>query len=332
MHSREIVRRAIEFDSPPRLPFWQHVAPAAPDDVWEIWEMDRSEAGWFFDNAVMDDWGCQWAKTDQQNMGQVVGYPLEDWSAWDSYRLPDPRNPFYFKNVEAKLGESGDRYVMITSHFNLIERLHMLRGFAAAMQDFYLEPARVESVLDRILQWKLDHFEEAARWFGDRVHGIFLTDDWGTQQGTFVRRQVFDDFFAKRYAAMFEAVHGHGWHVILHSCGRINDFVPCLIEAGVDVLNMQQPRAYDLVEFGEQFRGQVCFTVNADIQKTLPAGDEQEIREEVGLLVKHWGTPEGGILVADPGEPKELGVEPEAIQVMFDEFIKMQNYWQPAGQ
>ena len=106
MHSREIVRRAIEFDSPPRLPFWQHVAPSAPDDVWEIWEMDRGEAGWFFDNAVMDDWGCQWAKTDQENMGQVIGYPLEDWSAWDSYRLPDPRNPFYFKDVECKPSES----------------------------------------------------------------------------------------------------------------------------------------------------------------------------------------------------------------------------------
>ncbi len=327
MLSREIVCRAIEFDSPPRLPFWQHVALSAPDDVHEIWEMDRSEAGWFFDNATMDDWGCQWARTDKDNMGQVVGHPLEDWSALDSYSPPDTRNPFYFKNVEAKLGDANNRYVVISSHFNLIERLHMLRGFAATMQDFYLEPARIERVLDMILEWKLAHFEEAAKWFGNRVDGIFLTDDWGTQKGTFVKQQIFEDFFAKRYATMFDAVHAHGWHVILHSCGRINDFVPKLIEVGVDVFNMQQPRAYDLVEFGDRFRGQACFTVNADIQRTLPHGNEQEVREEVGLLVRHWGTPEGGILVADPGEPKELGIQPEIVQVMLDEFVKLKNYW-----
>ena len=80
------------------------------------------------------------------------------------------------------------------------------------MEDFCLEPARIERVLDMILQWKLAHFEEATRWFGDRVQGIFLTDDWGTQQGTFVRQQLFEDFFAKRYATLFGAVHDHGWH------------------------------------------------------------------------------------------------------------------------
>ena len=44
MLSREIVRRAIEFDTPPRLPFWQREVDFAPDDVWDIWEMDRAEA------------------------------------------------------------------------------------------------------------------------------------------------------------------------------------------------------------------------------------------------------------------------------------------------
>jgi hypothetical protein len=42
MDRREIVRRAIEFDNPPRLPFWQHSAPSAPDGVCDIWEMDRA--------------------------------------------------------------------------------------------------------------------------------------------------------------------------------------------------------------------------------------------------------------------------------------------------
>ena len=323
MQPREIVKRAIEFRTPPRLPFWQHEVPEAPDDVCDIWEMDRAEAGWFFDHCAPDDWGCIWARTEVKNMGQVVGHPLADWSAFDHYRPPDPRNPFYFERLEPLLDQAGDRYVAVTSHFNLIERFHMLRGFAAAMEDLYLQPQRAERLLDCILEFKLGLFEELHRRFGGRVDGLFLTDDWGTQRGPFVSPAVFDHFFAPRYRRMFDAIHGSGWHVILHSCGRINALVPRLIALGVDVLNMQQPRAYGLVEFGEEFRGRVCFLTTADIQSTLPRGNADEVREEVQLLVRHWSTPQGGLIVFNYGDAEALAVPPEMTRVMFDEFVRL---------
>ncbi len=176
MESREIVRRAIEFEGPPRLPFWQHSShkmPGFPDDVCNIWEMDRAEAGWFFDNPAPDDWGCQWETKDSRNMGQVVVCPLASWS-----------------------------------------------------------------------------------------------------------------------------------------------------ELGVDVLNMQQPRSYGLVEFGEQFRERVCFLVTVDIQSTMPRGVEEEIREEARLLVRHWSTPRGGLIVFDYGAWEAVGVRPEMPRIMFDEFAR----------
>lgn len=323
MQPREIVKRAIEFRTPPRLPFWQHEVPEAPDDVCDIWEMDRAEAGWFFDQCAPDDWGCIWARTEVKNMGQVVGHPLADGSAFDHYRPPDPRNPFYFERLEPLLDQAGDRYVAVTSHFNLIERFHMLRGFAAAMEDLYLQPQRAERLLDCILEFKLGLFEELHRRLGGRVDGLFLTDDWGTQRGPFVSPAVFDHFFAPRYRRMFGAIHGYGWHVILHSCGRINALVPRLIALGVDVLNMQQPRAYGLVEFGEEFRGRVCFLTTADIQSTLPRGNADEVREEVRLLVRHWSTPQGGLIVFNYGDAEALAVPPEMTRVMFDEFVRL---------
>ena len=45
MSGYELVRKAIEFDSPERLPFFQHVTANAPDDVCDSWEMDRQKAG-----------------------------------------------------------------------------------------------------------------------------------------------------------------------------------------------------------------------------------------------------------------------------------------------
>ena len=103
MNSRELVRRAIEFEKPERLPFWQHVFDDIPDDVCDCWEMDRGRNGWFFDNPVTDDWGCGWEKTEQKNMGQVVHHPLADWAALDTYVPPDPKDPFYFDRLEDEL-------------------------------------------------------------------------------------------------------------------------------------------------------------------------------------------------------------------------------------
>ncbi len=328
MQPREIVRRAIELECPPRLPFWQHAVPRSPDDVCDIWEMDRARAGWFFDRCAADDWGCLWAVTEKKNMGQVVGHPLADWSLLERFRPPDPRDSFYFERIEPELLRAQDRYVVVTCHFNLIERLHMLRGFAAAMEDLYYKPELVERVLDMVLEFKLGQFDELHRRFGSRIDGLFLTDDWGTQKGTFVSQETFDHFFAPRYATMFQTIHDHGWHVFLHSCGRINRFVPRLIELGVDVLNMQQPQAYGLVEFGEQFRGKTCFLTTADIQSTLPRGDAEAVREEVRQLVRHWSTPAGGLVVFNYGDPESLAVPPEMTDVMFEEFVKQSQYWQ----
>jgi len=330
MEPAEIVRRAIEFDSPPRLPFWQHWShkmPDFPDDVHNIWEMDRAEAGWFFDNPVMDDWGCGWSTTNLQNIGQVTENPLADWSALESYQPPNPRNPFYYDRLGPMIDQAAGRYVCLTAHSLPFSRLHKLRGFVNTMEDFYLEPKRVQRVLDMIVDFKLEQLDELRRRFGDRIHGLFVADDWGTQDGTFVGKNTLDEFFVPGYRKIFDAIHDCGWHVILHSCGKINAFVPTFIELGVDVLNMQQTRSYGLVEFGQQFRGKVCFLATVCIQSTLVRGVEEEVREEAQLLVPHWSTPQGGMIAFDYGEWGAIDVKPQTPLVMFDEFNKLKHYW-----
>lgn len=326
MDSREIVRRAIEFQGPSRLPFWQHwnhKMPGFPDDVHNIWEMDRQEAGWFFDSPGTDDWGCGWSTTEQKNIGQVTGHPLADWSALDHYRPPDPHNPFYYQRLGPMIDEAAGRYVVLTAHALLFSRLHRLHAFSATMEDFYLEPERVHRLLDMIVDFKLQQCDELRRRFGASIDGLFVADDWGTQDGTFVSKKILGEFFAPRYRRIFDAIHDCGWHVILHSCGRINEFVPTFLDLGVDVLNMQQSRSYGLVEFGERFRGKVCFAATVDIQTTMPRGVEEEVREEARLLAKHWGTAEGGLIVFDYGDWQAIGVRPEMPQIMFDEFAKL---------
>ncbi len=326
MESREIVRRAIEFKKPPRLPFFQHQMPDLPDDVCDIWEMDRQKNGWFFDNVANDDWGCVWAVTEMKNMGQVTYHPLEDWSKLDTYKPPNPRDPFYFERIEGLMADARDRYVVVTTHFNLIDRIHLLRGFNRTLEDFYLEPEKSARLLDIIMDFKLEQLDELHHRFGDRVHGIFWTDDWGTQERTFISTKLFEELYAKRYQQVVRTVHGFGWHFILHSCGKVNAFLPYWIDAGVDMMNMGQPRAYGIKEISK-FAGKIAFLATADIQTTLPAGDPEAIRREVRELVESWTTPDGGMVVFNYGDPAGIGVKPEMAEIMFRAFEKESRRW-----
>jgi hypothetical protein len=207
----------------------------------------------------------------------------------------------------------------------------MLRGFAQTLEDFYLDAERIHRALDMILEFKLAHINEAARRFGSRVHGLFLTDDWGTQQSTFVSPAVLREFFSPRYRALFDAIHSHGWDVILHSCGRVNDFVPLFLEAGADVLNMQQPRLYGIRELGAQYAGKACFLTTVDIQATLPGQDPESVRAEARELVEHWSTPQGGLIVFNYGDSEGIGISDEIAEVMFRAFYELRNYWSEAA-
>ena len=60
-------------------------------------------------------------------------------------------------------------------------------------------------------------------------------------------------------------------------------------------------------ELGQQFAGKVCFLTTADIQATLPSGDPDKVRAEVGELIEHWSTPQGGFIVFNYGDPEALG-------------------------
>ena len=241
------------------------------------------------------------------------------------YRPPDPLDPYYYERIEPAIEKANGRYVVVTCHFNLIERFHMLRGFNSAMEDLYLEPEATESILNMILEFKIQQLTELHRRFGSVIDGIFLTDDWGTQQSLFISMKLFDHFFSERYKQLFDTIHGFGWHVIFHSCGKINELTPRLIELGVDVLNMQQPNTYGLIEFGERFKGQVCFLNTVDVQTTLVRGIEEEVREEVRLLLRHWSTRNGGFIVFNYGDPDLIGVPKGITEAMFDEFIKHMN-------
>ena len=319
MSSYEVVRRAIEFERPDRLPV--RFDALGLSDVHRVgWnQIGTGDQGL---RETVDEWGCTWVRSEVGNMGQVKGHPLADWSALANFRWLDPDAPGFYAGMEERFAGSNDKYVCTDIFMLLFERMQALHGFESTLTDLYMERERIGMLADRIVEFNLGIIENVACRFPGRIHGFGFTDDWGTQQNTFISLKLWEEFFKPRYKRIIDAAHAQGWHVWMHSCGKINAIIGSLIEIGLDVINLQQPRALGIEEIGRQFCGRICFESLCDIQHTLPFKGAEDIRDEALLLLEKWATPNGGFILSDYGDGQAIGVELNKKRIMLDSFLE----------
>jgi uroporphyrinogen decarboxylase len=328
MSSYEVVRRAIEFDCPDRL-------PVCFDELGinDVAGVRWNQIGTGDNNLreTVDEWGCTWARTEVANMGQVKGHPLADWGAVADYRWPDGDDPAFYSGMEARFAGTEGKYIQTGIFMLLFERMHTLHGFENTLRDLYIDRERMEMLADRIVEFDLAIIRNTAKRFPGRIHGFGFSDDWGTERALFINPALWDEFFKPRYKRIFDAAHAAGWHVWMHSCGKVNDIIEGLIEVGLNVINLQQPRALGIEEVGRRFRGRIAFSSLCDIQHTLPFKGDKEIREEAKLLLEHWATPRGGFIASDYGDGRAIGVGTDKKKVMFDAFMQYDPYRGTSG-
>jgi len=323
--SYDVVRRAIEFGKPDRLPL--RFESLGYSDVHVV-NWNQIGIGNKNLRESIDEWGCLWVRTEVENMGQVKGHPLADWKALDRYHWPDPDNSGLYQGMEARFEKADDKYINTGIFMLLFERMHALHGFQNTLLDLHLERERIEFLADKIVEFNLGIIKNIAQRFPSQIHGLGFTDDWGTQEDVFINPIMWDDFFKPRYKRIFDAIHQVGWHVWMHSCGKITAILDRLIDIGVDVINLQQPRVLGIEEIGNQFSGRICFESLCDIQHTLPFKGGQEIREEAQLLLQYWSIPDGGFILSDYGDGNAIGVPLETKHEMLEAFLEFDPYKQ----
>ncbi len=321
MTSREIVQRAIRFERPPRLPVRFDalgVADTAGIPVSAPESFRPSVPG-------EDEWGCIWRKSEVKNMGQVKGHPLASLADVNDLPVPDYGDDSRYLRVPEALDRFEDegKYVTADIFMVLFERMHSLFGFENTLAAVIEDPKRLGVLADRIADVHIGFVDAVGRRFGKRVHGFSMTDDWGTQRAAFIGFNMWMDFFFPRYRRIFDRMHSFGYDVWVHSCGKVNEIVEGYIRAGVDVINLQQPRALGIEEMGRRYRGRITFESLADIQATLPTGDRGRIDADVRDLAAHWLKPEGGFVFSDYGDNDGIGVkDPGVKRHMYEQFSR----------
>jgi hypothetical protein len=317
----EVVRRAINFSGPDRLPFDMHVS--GPSDVYHVGlEKLMGEKKKFPSYTVnVDHFGCQFKILNEKTMGQPANFPLPNIRKLDEFVFPDPKDDYLYSYIEKNIGDAHESYVSTYSiWFTFFERMHFIHGFENTMADLFLQRPLMAEFAEKIIEYNISVIKELARRFPGKIHGIAMSDDWGTQTSTLIDIKLFRKFFLPRYKRLFGVIRDHGMDVWLHSCGYVISFIPDFIDAGVQVLNLQQPRIFDLEELGK-FAGSVCFSVPIDIQNTMPSGSIQDIRLEARELVEHLATPKGGLIASEHPDYEGNGIEPIKGKWAYDAFL-----------
>lgn len=318
MTGYEIIKKTVEFGTPARIGI--RFTEIGVNDVYDVacgfgknYEPSHPDE---------DEWGCFHEKTDLPNMGQVKQHPIGTKQDIDTYTFPDTEDAARYETVETVLPYAGDRYVLGYIGQGPFERLHFLHGFTESLADMHLEPSLIERLLDGIVEFHLGVIQNYRDRFPGKIHGITTTDDWGTQQAIFMSVPMWRRFFKQHYKKLIDAAHKAGMHFWLHSCGRVNELMPEFIDLGLDVINLQQPRALGIEEIGRDFRGKICFESLLDIQRTLPNGTPEEMEREAHLLLEHWATPEGGFILSDYDESAAIQASHNQKKAMFEAFKK----------
>jgi hypothetical protein len=247
--SKELVRSAIYFQGPERLPMDMYIS--GPSDVLHAHGGEgsyrrTSDGGEAFD---VDHFGCQFAVLNNKTMGQPTNFPIKDIKELDAYRFPDPRDEGRLGPIGTLIGDNREKYVSTSIiWFTFFERMHFLHGFTQTLEELFLEKDLMLEFADRIIEYNIAAVKELHRRYPGRVDGVSMSDDWGTQDSTVISLKLFREFFMPRYKRLFGAIRDCGMDVWLHSCGYVVEFIPSFIEMGVQVLNLQQPRIFDLAE------------------------------------------------------------------------------------
>ena len=304
MERREVIRSVLEHRRPSYVP-WSfgftkeakeklkaHLfGPSGADDE-ELFEAVGnhilklgSDIGFFEEvgpGLVRDVFGVVWDRRVDKDIGVVRGCVLPEPSLC-GYSFPDPLDERFFEDIPQRLDRYGHRFRVFHIGFSLWERAWTLRGTENLMMDFYLHPAFVRDLLRAIGDYNIAQVKKALTF---DIDAVYFGDDWGAQRGLQMGPPLWHEFIRPVLERMYGVVRAASKHVMIHSCGDVDELFDELVSLGVSCFNPFQPEVMDVHALLSRYRGRLSFHGGLSTQRLLPFGTAAEVRRESRRLLE----------------------------------------------
>ena len=169
-------------------------------------------------------------------------------------------------------------------------------GDAEVLAMPYNDPNRLETVLDRITEWKMSIYAAYVR---AGVDIVWIGDDLGQQRTLIMSPEHYREWYRPRHQEIVSHLRKirDDVKIAFHSCGHITPLITDLIELGVDILEAVQPEAMDLAYLKKEFGRDIAFWGGVGCQSTFARSTPQQVMENVRRTLNIMA-PGGGYIAA----------------------------------
>ena len=284
------------------------------------WELRISE-----DNVFYDEWGAGYHMPADGHYYDYCDHPLasaQSASDLTSYVWPDPDDPGRYRGLQKAIKdayEKGDQAIMMTvAPAGSWEHTWTLRGPEQALIDLLLNRELYEEILDRTVNFQISQWRRALHEVGPWIDIAALSDDLGTQTGPMMSPGIYRQIFKPRLIRIINEIRNLSKaKIYIHSDGSIYDFLPDLIDAGIEIINPVQKecRKMGLSRLKKDFGDKLVFwggsVQTGHLEFNTPSEVEAEACEAIEILA-----PGGGFVFA-PIHNIQPTVPPENIVALM---------------
>ena len=344
VNSRERMLAVLKHEVPDRV----------PTDIWavpEVWEKLRAHFGADADvraelhidgiasvgakyvgpplgevgpDETVNFWGIRTKRTtyDWGEYHEFSYHPLADAQTIDDlerYNWPGA-DWFDCSEMRAAARAAREKQVVMCGYMTPFFEHNKLRGLQQSLMDPLLDPEFTHHLMKRTCDFIYEHHRRMFEATEGLIDLAQVTDDFGTQTGAMISLEVFREFYAPHIRRFIDLAHGFGLKVFHHDDGGIREFLPDLVELGIDILNPIQWRCPGMAMAGlkRDFGAEIVFHGAIDNQQTLPFAADAEVRAEVRRAIDTLASDHTGYILA-PCHNLQAITPPENILAMYDE-------------
>ena len=336
--SRELVKRALEFNKPDRVPrqLWtlpwadvyypgetEKIRSVFPDDIVQITPAGLTAEGFskrpgnegepYEKGTYLDVWGCRFTNMQRGVIGETKEALIKD----DKYLDDGFETPEQVLKIDkAAINEfcaASDKFILAGDWARPFERLQFLRGTEQLYIDLIERPQRMLRTFDRVHDF---YCRLITAWCNTEVDAVWYMDDWGSQRSLLIDPKTWAEIFKPMYKDYIDIAHKHGKKIFMHSDGYTLDILPHLIEMGLDAINTQ---IFCIgLEKLAQFKGSITFWGEIDRQYLIPHGSLQDIEAAVKLVHETLWQDGGCIAQCEFG----AGANPRNVYKVFETWLQ----------
>ena len=267
----------------------RYVAAGAAGD-WKggIVQAVRNGRKW---HDLTDEFGIRWSMPDDQMLYMdITLHPLANATLKDLKDYPWPKgdDPGRFAGLRARALQLRKEtpYAVISGISGVVyEICWYLRGLEQWFCDLMTEPQFCEAMLDQTLKFWMDWFRAFLDEVGDVVDVIMIGDDLAGQDGPLFNPTLYRSLVKPRHKQLVQYIRSRTkakiWY---HTCGGCLEYIPDLLDNGIDILNPVQVSARHMEpamlkqRFGKQL---VFWGGGCDAQHILPRGTPAQVAANV---------------------------------------------------